>query len=119
MGTARGTPGPASGHDGLLDQLEEQREPPVHVGAQVQAKDAAAPRGERPEVAQGLGLGERGEAEGTVGDWQDLAVISGQLEEEARGGPPFMELAGRVEEAGAVAGRRGDLERVAEVGADR
>ena len=66
------------------------------------------------EVARRLGVDELAERVRPAGDLEVGRVIRGQLEEPADRGAALVELAGRVEEARAVAGRGRPLRLVAQ-----
>ena len=64
---------------------------------------------ERGEVTVGLGVDELAEGVRPAGDVAVVRVVGRQLEEAADRWAALVQLAGRVEEARAVAGGRGDM----------
>ena len=79
----------------------------VRVRAEVDPQDRQVVRLDRREVAGGLGVDQLAERVRPAGDRAIGRVVRGQLEEPADRRAALVELAGRVEEARAVAGRRG------------
>src|SRR5205823_903597 len=84
----------------------------VYVAAEADADRAAVVFEERLEVADRLGAHEDAEGVRLVRNLHVAGGTAGELEEDAAGGPSFVQLAGRVEEAWAVAGGGGDVELV-------
>ena len=95
----------------------EGREAPLGVG-EVDAEDRQVVGLDRREVALGLGIDQPAERVRPAGDRPILRVIRGELEEPAVRRPALVELAGRMEEARAVAGGRRAAGRVAQEGPD-
>ena len=78
----------------------------VGVGAEVDPHDRQVVGLDGGEVARGLGVDELAEGVRPVGDRAVARVVRGQLEEPADRRAALVELAGRVQEARAVAGGR-------------
>ena len=98
----------ARGRCGLAGQrVGERLQPGVDVGAQVDAQRAAAAALEHLQIAQRLRVAQGGEGVALAGDGQIGRRVRGQLQEDARVRAALVQLAGRVQEARAVAdGRR-------------
>ncbi len=81
-------------------------------------QDGQIVRLDRPEVTCRLGIDELTERVRPVRDLAVLGMVGGQLDEPADGCATLVELAGRVQEARAVAGGRRAKRAVAQEGAD-
>ena len=84
------------------------------VSADMQAQGAAAMLVERFDVAHRLGADEGAEGVVLAGDGQVAAGVARYLDEHARVGPSFVQLAGGVEKARAIAEGGGHFEGIAD-----
>ena len=85
---------------------------------EVNSRHAAAGLGQGLEIAQGLGRLQRPETVAGARDDELLRVVAGELQKEPVRLPALVELAGGVQIARAVRHRGGDLEAIAQEGAD-
>ena len=104
----------ASVDEGRGERPFERGQPGVGVGAEVDPQDRQVVRFDGAEVARGLGVDELAEGVRPARDVEVGRVVGGQLEEPADRRAALVELAGRVQEARAVAGRRRALRPVAQ-----
>ena len=103
---AHGWSGLRAWFEGGRQRTLERGQAGVRVGAEVDPDDRQVVRFDRREVARRLGVDELAERVRPARDVQVGRVIRGQLEEPADRGAALVQLAGRVEEARAVAGGR-------------
>ena len=101
--------------------LDSRGEPPHRLGEVVafepQVLGAAPAAAQRLQVAGGLGVLQRPEAERPARDRDVLRTVVDEHEEAPRGRPALVQLAGRVQVARPVAERRRRVRRVADRGA--
>src|SRR5436309_1206896 len=92
---------------GLNDRFDEAAQAGGIVDTKEDLGGRAVPFLERLEVSQGLSPGEHPKGEGLSGDVDIPLRLGHQLQEQAAGRSAFIELAGGVQVAGAIAeGRR-------------
>src|SRR5262249_53972442 len=97
----------------------ELSQPPVNVFPEVDAQHAPATLPERLKIAERLGLDQPSDRVIRLRHGQRLSWLVHELHEEARVWTAFVQLAGRVQEARAVAERRRESRRVTQRFLDR